>query len=306
MKSLTLIGFLFLTIGCATRTPQTERLIKNRGDLPLAGHIKNIPHVIQKENHCGPATLVMVLNHLKKNVSAEVLAHTMMITNLKGTFQADMLLEARRQGMLTFKISSLEQLLTEVSHGNPIIVFQNVGLESLPQWHYSVVTGYDLSVPQIYLHSGPDKNDSNDLRFFERTWLLGGKWALLVLPAGKLSSTASEVEHVEAASHLEELKFFQAAQVSYHSILKKWPQSLMALIGLSNVSYRLGQKKLALTYLKNAVALHPAAGIAWHNLASLQGEMGQLKEARLSSKKAIENVHEESRTQFTENLKSYL
>ncbi len=306
MKLVLLASLVIVVSGCATQTRQTDHLVKDSLNLPQEGQIKNVPHIMQDKNHCGPAAMAMVLRHKDKDVSAGEMAGSMMIKNLPGTFQADMLLEARRQGMLTFQLTSLQQILTEVSQGHPVIVFQNLGLAVMPRWHYSVVTGYDLKGPDIFLHTGSKKHHKTDMRFFERSWLLGEKWALLVLKPTELSSTASELDHVKAVSYLEGEKYFSSAQKGYQSILEKWPRSLSAHIGLGNVSYQLGQKDESIFYLKRAVRFHPQAAIAWHNLATVQGELGKAKEARESTKKALEFSSEETREQFRTSLKNYL
>lgn len=305
MKALLLLC-LMMAVGCATRTRQTDRLVKDHGLLPNEAHIKHVPHVTQPENHCGPASMAMVLKYVGRSASAKELAKSMMTPKLKGTFQADMLLAARRQGMLTLPMRDMKQILTEVSQGNPIIVFQNLGLSFIPQWHYAVVTGHNLSGPDIYLHSGKKIHDKIDMRFFERSWIMGGRWALLVLPPGKLSTTTSELDHLRAISFLEELKDFSAARLSYQAILKKWPTSLAAHIGLGNVTYQLGFKEQSLLYLQKAVAHHPSSAIAWHNLATVQGELKKIKDARASAQKAFELADEETRNQFAESLKGYL
>ena len=39
--------------------------------------------------------------------------------------------------------SSLDVVLREVSAGIPVLVLQNLGVASLPLWHYAVVVGFD-------------------------------------------------------------------------------------------------------------------------------------------------------------------
>jgi predicted Zn-dependent protease len=306
MKSLLLAFILLVSAACATRTKETDGLVKGHPSLPHAAHLTDVVHIEQEDYHCGPATMAMVLSHAGKVTSPRDLAASMMVKNLKGTFQMDMLLAARQAGMQTIELKGLEQVLTEVSQGHPVIVFQNLGLTSLPQWHYSVVTGFDLSGPDIFLHTGDKKNQKTDMRLFERSWILGGNWALLVLPTDQLSATGNELDHVHALSFLEQRKNFDAASTGYKSILHKWPQSLSAHIGLGNVHYQQGDKIRSMSYLKRAVGYHPESDIAWHNLAIVQGELGQLAAARLSSIKALTLSSVETRAQFEKSLKDLL
>ena len=72
-------------------------------------------------------------------------------------------------------------MLTEIAAGNPVIIFENLALSWLPQWHYALALGYDLQRQEIILHSGHDANFRWDLSKFERSWMLGDYWGLVVL-----------------------------------------------------------------------------------------------------------------------------
>lgn len=180
----------------------------------------------------------MVMTHSGRNISMSELSSQVITTNMRGSFKTDMLSAIRRQGMLALAIKDLKSMITEVSAGLPVLVFQNLGLSWWPQWHYAVVTGHDFSGPDMILHTGDKSYKKMDMRLFERSWILGGHWSYLVVQPGQLSVTADEKTHVEAASMLEALGNLSAAHISYQSIQKRWPTSLGALIGLGNVNYQ--------------------------------------------------------------------
>ncbi|MBA2403988.1 MAG: PA2778 family cysteine peptidase, partial [Bdellovibrionales bacterium] len=273
MNHFLLVVVALLLGGCATATRQTDALMKNRAALPETSKLKELPLIKQARNHCGPATMAMMLNHAGKNVSLVELNQQMFTEKAEGTFQSDMLSTARYQGMLAIPINDMTSLLTEVSAGNPVVVFQNLGMSWWPKWHYAVVTGHDFRGPDILLHSGNDKYQKTDMRFFERTWILGERWGLLVLNPNQLSVTANERTHVAAAAMLEGIGKLDEAQTSYQTILLRWPQSLAALIGLGNVTYARKKFQSSIDYLKKAVTFYPESAIAWHNLATVQGEI---------------------------------
>ena len=290
---------------CATKTPKTEQILKHHSGLPESSKIKNVPFINQEINHCGPATLAMVMKANHYDVGAKALAEQMFTPKSNGTFKMDMVSAVRRQGMLGVSVKDLKDLLTEIQAGHPVIVFQNLGFDWMPNWHYAVAIGYDLDGPDIYLHSGDDKNKKVDLRYFERSWAKGGHWGLVVLPPGSLTASSDDLAHAEAISGLEQVGKIDEAEVSYQAVLVKWPKSLPALIGMGNVLYAKKDFLGSVDYLTKATQYHPTSSAAWHNLANAQGAAGKLQDARLSAKKAISLASESETHLYQESLKEF-
>lgn len=264
---------LAATLGCASTTPQADHILNHTLDLPTVAHIENVPFIEQKVAHCGPATLAMAFNWAGRKTSADELAPLVMTPGMKGSFQTDMISATRRKGMLAIPIFGMQQLLREVASGNPVIVFENLSFSWLPTYHYAIVYGYDLEHHHVIMHSGPEKAKRWDLKVFERSWKLGNYWGLIVLPPGKLSSTASEMDHLRAAAALEQLEFKSEAQSTYTKMLEKWPTSLGAHIGLANIAYQKGEIARAAQILTRASQLHPQSHQVRHNLAIAQAQL---------------------------------
>lgn len=298
MKLILLLVTFLLLGGCATSTRQTDALVKSKALRDAKTKISSVPFIKQKKNHCGPATMAMVMKHAGKSVTLAELNSQMMTYELEGTFQSEMIGAARRQGMMVLKIKDMRSMLKEISAGNPVIVFQNLGFSWSPQWHFAVALGHDLRGPDIILHSGKDKFLKQDMRLFERSWLLGGSWGIVVLNPHELSVTATEHSHLEAAAILESIGKLPEAQSAYKAIIQKWPRSLGALIGLGNVSYTRNNLKESLGYLSKAVEWHPQSFIAWNNLATVQQELGMKKKAKISTEKAISLRYDPSTALF--------
>jgi tetratricopeptide (TPR) repeat protein len=302
---LALLLAVLVTACSSLSSRQTDRLVKDPHGLPTEAKV-DVPFVKQKKYHCGPATLSMALAANGKEISPDVLAHDLFNEKLKGTFQADMLSSARREGMLTIPVDNLQNLLREVSDGRPVIVFQNLTLPIIPQWHYALVVGHDLHGPDIILHSGKDKYKRMDMRLFERSWNLADYWGLLLLKPGEISSTGPEKDHLEASAVLESAGRILEAKKSYLAIKKRWSHSEGALIGLGNVYYSEGKMKDSEKALLEAVHYHPKSSLAWHNLATVQGEQGKSKEARESTKMALKYADKVNRPLFEESLKKWI
>ncbi len=301
---MTLVALFFQS--CATKTPATDGLVKSWGKLPRKSSIESVPFIQQEINHCAPASLAMVMKSSGRKVDLDELTSQMYTPGSKGTFSTDLVSTIRRQGMLGVPVKDLRSILTEISAGNPVLVFQNLGFSWYPQWHYAVAVGYDLHGPDLILHSGETKKLKEDMRVFERSWSLANYWAMVVLNPGALAASADDLAHVSAASGLEQVGKLEEAHKTYSAVLTKWPQSLPALIGISNVLYNKKDLKQSSRYLTDAVKFHPLSAMAWHNLATVQGEMGQVKAARLSSQKAITLVGADELTTYKESLKAWL
>lgn len=306
MKLIFLVLVATLFTGCATRTFQTDSIVHSKLGIPKASRINDVPFIKQKENHCGPASLAMLLGHRNMSIPADELAAQMYTPLKEGTFQTDIISATRRQGMMALPVTSVENLLKELAAGNPVLVFQNLGLKKIPKWHYAVAVGYDLKKPDIILHTGSDKNHRTDMRVFEHSWSLGNYWAITVLPPGKLSKSASELDHMQSAVGLEQLGKFAEAEKAYLSILERWPFSLSALIGMGNIRYSEGRFSEAVIFLTAATIKHPNSSTAWHNLALAQGAARMLREASQSSQKAISLVDFHNEKTFRDSLKDYL
>lgn len=255
-----------LITGCASTTHQSEALLSAKPPrLPESKKLQ-VPFINQSTGYCGPATLTMAMRAAGAPITIGEIAPQVFTPGSKGTLQADMIGATRRRGMLAVSLDNLHDVLKEVANGNPVIVFENLGLSWYPVWHYAVVTGYDLRKKEIILHSGADAYKRENLGMFEHAWNLGGYWALVILPAGKLAAGASELAHVTAAAGLEQAGRLKEADATYQAILERWPWSVASLIGLGNVNYRNGDMRGALTHLRRATKLDPTSDIARHNL----------------------------------------
>ncbi len=298
-------GILLLTAGCASTTPQVDSL-NLHSLVPQKTEIAGVPFVEQSAGHCGPATLTMALQWAGSRVSVSTVTSQVYTPGMKGSLQTDMISGARRQGMMALPVTGVQNLLREVRAGHPVIVFENLALSWLPQWHYAIVYGFDPGSEEVIMHSGPEAGKRWDIRKFERSWKLGDYWGLVVLPPGKLSVTASERAHVTAAAALESVGKSAEAEKSYQSILARWPQSLAAYVGLGNIHYSRKQYSEAISHLQKATSLQPESAVAWYNLTMAQAALGQLSAARKSAQEALRWVAPESKDFYAKHLQSFL
>ncbi|MBC7952645.1 MAG: PA2778 family cysteine peptidase [Rhodospirillaceae bacterium] len=268
---------------CAGR--ETERLVADgRADV---ARVAGVPFFPQTERACGPASLAMVLTWSGVPVSPEAVSTQVYTPGREGSFATDMMAAARRNGRLAVPVTQLPDLLTELAAGHPVLVFQNLGLDIWPVWHFAVAVGYDLPERKVVLHSGIEDSQRLSLDTFELTWDRADRWALVVLPPDQLPATATEPAVVAAAAGLERVGLADAAAQAYGAALSRWPDSLGAAMGLGNARYALNDRNGAEAAFRLAVKHHPDSAAGWNNLAHVLLERGRGKEARIAADKAF-------------------
>jgi len=296
---------LFAVAGCAA--PQTtslsETLGETAGGLPPRAEIAEVPFFPQEEYYCGPAALAMVLAWSGLPVTQDDLVPQVYTPGREGTFSADILLAARRNGRLAVEVNTLEAVLGEIAAGHPVLVFQNLALDWWPQWHFAVAVGYDLPAGQFFLRSGLDARRVTNLATFEHTWRRGGYWAMVALPPERLPATASEKDVLRAAAALERVERPGDAARAYAAILKRWPDNLGALMGLGNARYAEGDYRAAEAAFRHAASHHAEAPDPWNNLAYALIKQGRKGEAIAAARKAVHLAGADSAGPYEATLK---
>ncbi len=271
----------------ACATPQTDFVQQHKDRYPSKAEVADVPFFAQEDYYCGPAALAMVLAWSGLPVTQEEMARQVYTPGRKGTLQTDILAAARRNGRLAFSVHSLPEILAEIDKGHPVLVFQNLGFDWYPEWHYAVAIGYDLDAGTIRLHSGLDARQDLDLTVFERTWRRAGHWARVILPPDQLPVAVDEKTAVEAATSLARVKQQADAATAFSTIAKRWPRSFVAYIGLGNARYALKQWAAAEQAYRAAIVLSPGTASAWNNLAYALAKQGRRSDAVDAARKAV-------------------
>jgi tetratricopeptide (TPR) repeat protein len=230
----------------------------------------------------------MVLTHSGAATTPEALVPQVYLPGREGSLQAEMLAGARRHGRVAYPLAPrLEDVLLETSAGNPVIVLQNLSLEFAPLWHYAVVIGHDLPRGEIILRSGTTSRAVMTLPTFERTWARSEHWAMVALAPERLPVTAGEDRYVAAVAALERIAP-RAARRAYVTAIGRWPDNLIARIGLGNAAYALHDLPGAEAAYREATRRHPGAADAWNNLAQALHEQRRREEALAAARRAVE------------------
>jgi len=255
-----------LLIACSS----THIKIENDGyaQLPKSHTILNLPYFPQEEDQCGPASLATMLGARDVTVTSQELSAKVYIPAKEGSLTTEMVARARRHGMVVYPLKPrLSDVFTEISGGNPVLVLQNLGVNWLPRWHFSVVIGYDLQQKTVTLRSGKQIAHEIDLQLFLKTWQRADSWAVVITEPHKLPQTAQETRFLNSAKELELVGEMKAALEAYKAVLERWPANSLAYFGAGNTSYTLERYAQASEFFTGYIERYPKSPAGWNNLA---------------------------------------
>jgi hypothetical protein len=285
-------GFLFLCVllpGCAALVPQSAGIRDQPpADLPARAELREVVFHAQDEYHCGPAALAMALNAAGVEATPDSLVEQVYLPGRKGSLQIEMLVAARRNGLVAYQLEpSLTDALREIAAGTPVVVLENYGFRVWPKWHYSVLVGYDLEKGELIRRSGLKPRQLMPFPVFEYVWSTDGHWAMVAMPPDRVPVTATETRYGNAVVALEKSGQVKNAHVAYNAMLRRWPSSLLGLMGRGNTAYALKDIAAAEAAFREATQHHPGSAPAFNNLAHVLAERGKLDEAIAAAEHAV-------------------
>jgi hypothetical protein len=229
----------------------------------------------------------MVLTHAGLPAEPQALADAVFLPGRRGSLQIEMLGAARRHGAVPMRLPpTLPALLQTVAEGRPVVVLQNLGLPTLPRWHYAVVVGYDLPARRVLLRSGTERRLALPLHTFEHTWVRGGAWAFVALPPGQLPLAAEQAQAVEAVLGFARTAAPGPLVAAWAGVHARWPAAEVAAIGLSNALHAAGDAAAAAAALETALQ-HQDGAALWNNLARLRLALGDEAGALRAADQAV-------------------
>lgn len=283
-------GVFILLLLSACSTPQMLAL-RNAPPAHLVTHVEltEVAYFAQDEYQCGPASLAMVFQSAGLNIAPEQMKGALYIPDKQGSLQIEMLAATRRNGLLAYQLQpSLQDLLSEISSGNPVVVLQNLALSWYPLWHYAVVIGYDLKSEEIILRSGSNQRLVLAMNTFEHTWARSKYWAMVALPAARIPQTAVPENFIQSISALEHSSPKTDTWPAYEAAMQRWPDNLLSKIAAGNRAYGLGDLNLAKQIFLQATQSHPGSAAAYNNLAQSLSDQGKYEAALVTIHRALE------------------
>jgi tetratricopeptide (TPR) repeat protein len=110
---------------------------------------------------------------------------------------------------------------------------------------------------------------------------------MLALPPRRLPASLGASQYLNAVAKLEQVGQREAARVAYGTALERWPDNLVALMGLGNTAYAAGDLQAAELAFRRATLAHPEAAGAHNNLAQTLAELGRYDEAAAEARAAV-------------------
>lgn len=256
---------------------------------PPAVELTEVPFYPQEAYQCGPAALAEMLTWSGEAVSPQELEPSLYIPERRGTLQTELISQTRQRDRIPYRLKGdFDTLITELEAGNPVMVFQNLGLGWWPVWHYAVVVGYDPEKQAFILRSGKEKRLVSRLDRFRRAWDRGDRWAVVVTRPDTLPATANPQGWLSAGADMEQTGRLEAALIAYEVGREHWPEQAGFHLGLVNVLHATGDadgaEAAARRGLEEARGNH---GVLWNNLAVLLAERRAWNEAEIAAEQAV-------------------
>lgn len=272
-----LLLLLFALLQACVATPQTDALLHDDNGTPVVQprvYLSSTIFYPQSQYQCGPAALATVLSDSGVMVEPDELVSQVYLPERQGSLQVEMLATSRRYGRIALPLSGqLTDLMQELEQGRPVLVMQNLGLDSLPQWHYAVVVGYDLASEEILLRSGTVEMLRTPMTVFERTWARADHWSVVLLEPGRLPVNSTAQQYFTALASFEQVNE-DTSEPAWKAGLERWPESELLAMGYSNLLYREGRLTEAAEILGSLLQSSPDYQPARNNLQQIRQQLG--------------------------------
>ncbi|GFZ75829.1 hypothetical protein GCM10011403_18040 [Pseudohongiella nitratireducens] len=273
-----LLLLLFALLQACVATPQTDALLQGDDGTPVVQpriYLSSTVFYPQSQYQCGPAALATVLTESGVLVEPDELVSQVYLPERQGSLQVEMLATSRRYGRIALPLGGqLTDLMQELEQGRPVLVMQNLGLKSLPQWHYAVAVGYDLANEEILLRSGTVETLRTPMTVFERTWARADHWSVVLLEPGTLPVNSTAQQYFTALASFEQINE-DTSEPAWKAGLERWPESELLAMGYSNLLYRKGRLAVAAEILELLLQRNPDYQPARNNLQQIRQQLDE-------------------------------
>lgn len=234
-----------------------------------------MPFFPQEDYQCGPAALATVLSYSGVGVPPDALVPQVYVPAKQGSLQVEMLAASRRYDRIPYPIRpTLPALLRELQAGNPVLVFQNLGLSTLPIWHFAVVVGYSAEDDTLVLRSGRNRRQTMSAYNFVRTWEGAGNWGVVILRLGELPAADDPIGYLRAVVAKEAVGGPGGLVSAYGAAVSRWPDQAVARFGYANALAASGQIADAIQQYEALIAQNPDQPAVLNNLADALNREG--------------------------------
>jgi tetratricopeptide (TPR) repeat protein len=244
--------------------------------VPAPGvRLEGVPFHPQQDHHCGPASLLTLLEASGVETDYASVAERVYVPGLEGSLQPEMLAAARQFDRIAYVLPpEPEAVMAEIGEGRPVLVLLNLGLPGSPVWHYAVVVGAHPERNRILLHSGTQAFTSQRASRWLRRWDWAGRWAMVLLAPGEWPGLVDRERLLESLAAFEDTGDARAAEEAWRAAVDRWPDEPLARLGAANMAYRRGDLEEARHGYERVLELAPESLPARLNLATTLEEIG--------------------------------
>ena len=270
-------GLLALLTGCAT---DVRTMVSGLDQELVAVELVETPFYPQVTDQCGPSALAATLNVSGVSVAPEILKSQIYIPGREGSLQIELLAATRGYQRIPYLIDpDVTALLEELHSGRPVLVLQNLGRKMAPVWHYAVVVGFLPDKKEFVLRSGDQQRHLVKAARFVRTWQRAGYWGMVTLLPGELPASPDANKYVRSVAAIESVGDAVSAAAGYQAATERWPENLLAWLGLGNAWYAQGDLDAAERAYSQLLTTVPNHAVALNNLSQVQAEQGCFEKA---------------------------
>lgn len=283
-KSRLLPALFVLLSGCAS-IPDDVRSLPVDASIELEG----TPFYPQERFECGPAALTTALVASGVDVNLDDMVDAVFLPGREGSLQIEIVAAARQHDRLPYVIDgTLGAIQGELEAGRPVLVLQNLGVAAIPRWHYAIVVGIDAEGGDIVLRSGTERRRTMPIITFLRTWRRGDYWGIVLLRPDELPALVDRQRYLSTITALDETGRRAAAAQAWNTAASHWPTDTVALFGLANAEYGLGNPEAAVAGYRALLDVDAGHVAARNNLAWVLAEQGRIEEARQQIAQALQ------------------
>jgi tetratricopeptide (TPR) repeat protein len=229
--------------------------------------LERTPFFAQEANQCGPASLAMILGASGIKIHPDDLAMQTYLPGRRGSLQLELIAACRTYGRVPYEISpDLSALIDELQAGRPVLVLQNLSLQSLPVYHYAVVIGVRPE-GKIILRSGSRRRLEMDAAQFLMSWKRPGAWGMIALRPGELPAQPDPLHYLKAVNAFETKGNIMQAEKCYQAAITVWPENQAFLFALGNNYLLQEENSKAEGLFREVLTINPHHVAAANNLA---------------------------------------
>lgn len=259
------LAVALLGSGCSINPPL--RLAEVAGSVEPV-ELGDVPFHPQEAQHCGPASLLTVLEASDVSTDYQTVVERVYVPGLEGSLQVEMLAAARQFGRIAYTLpAEPAAVLAEIEAGRPVLVLLNLGLPKRPVWHYAVVVGFDPERNRMLLHSGQEARSGQRARAWLRRWNWAGRWGMILLRPGEWPASPERDRLLRALAAFEDTVDPAAAGRAWQTVAERWPDEPIAWLGVGNAAHRQGDWAAARHAFREVLARDPSHLPARLNLA---------------------------------------